>query len=392
MSTAVPEQAPPIILVVDDDQGMRLMLRRMLEQAGYEVVEASSGEEGLSRYGLTRPDVVVLDVMMPGLNGFEVVPLLRAKEDMPWTPVLMLTALNDVADKVRGLEVGADDFLSKPCNRAELVARVRALLRLKQLHNELEHKNYELERKQYELEKSNALLHRALKRYVSPEIAEVVLASATKSLKLGGASYPVSVLFADIRHFTSFSERLSAYQVLTLLNRIWDALVPIIFEMHGTFDKYLGDGLMAFYGAPVPLEDDALRALLTAVAMQERFRQLRELMPELAEMGIGIGIASGEAVVGNVGSEQVMDYTVIGSTPNAAKRLEEIAVRDQILICENSYQAVRELIEVRALEPLVLQGIRHPLQAYEVLKLRPSGNAPSHKLWSKLARHTPHGS
>lgn len=386
MSTLPTNQAPPIVLIVDDDQGMRLMLRRMLEQAGYEVTEAGNGEEGIQRYGLIQPDVVVLDVMMPGLNGFDVIPHLRANEEVPWTPVLMLTALNDVSDKVRGLEAGADDFLSKPCNRAELIARVRALLRLKEFHRELALKNDVLERQQYELEKSNSLLRHVLGRYVSPGVAEVVLANPDKSLRLGGASQEVSVLFADIRNFTPFTEHHRAHEVLSILNTIWDALVPLVFEQHGTFDKYLGDALMVFYGAPVPMEDDALRAVRTAVALQARFIELRESMPELQQMGIGIGISSGEAVVGNVGSEQVMDYTVIGTIPNTASRLQEMAFSDQILICETTYQRVRQEVEVKALKPLSLRGIQEPVMTYEVQKVSRAAPASAHRLWDKLTR------
>jgi len=356
MSEAASPPKAACILVIDDDDGTRLMLRRILEKESYKVEEAPDGEEGLAACQRLNPDLILLDGMMPRMTGFEVVKRLREEPATRAVPVLMLTALPDMDDKVRGLDMGADDFLRKPVNRVELLARVRSLLRIGYLHNELEQKN--------------DLLHQILNRYVAEDVTNEILANPVEKLRLGGYTSRVSVLFADIRGFTSFTEDYPATVVVRLLNLIFKRLVPVIFAHRGTFDKYLGDAVMAFYGAPVPYPDDTLRAVQTAVDMQKAFYALKQEQPELRSLGLGIGIFTGDAVVGNLGSEQVMDYTVIGDVPNSAKRLQENAGPGKILICPTTCAAVQDRIEVRPLEPLLLKGKKAPLAVFEVLGLR----------------------
>jgi len=351
-----PSPKTPIILVIDDDEGTRLMLRRILEREAYQVAEAPDGDEGLAACQRVHPDLILLDGMMPRMTGFEAVKRLREDEATRAIPVLMLTALPDLNDKVRGLDLGADDFLRKPINRVELLARVRSLLRIRYLHNELEQRN--------------ALLRNVLNRYVAEDVAAEILTNPVEKLRLGGQTSRVSVLFADIRGFTSFTEDHTAPVVVGLINLVFKRLVPVIFAHKGTFDKYLGDAVMAFYGAPVSYPDDTLRAVQTAVDMQRVFAALKQEQPELASLGLGIGIFTGDAVVGNLGSEQVMDYTVIGDVPNSAKRLQENAGPGQILICPTTCAAVQDRMKVRPLEPLVLKGKKAPLQVFEVLGLR----------------------
>ena len=351
-----PSPKTPIILVIDDDEGTRLMLRRILEREAYQVAEAPDGDEGLAACQRVHPDLILLDGMMPRMTGFEAVKRLREDEATRAIPVLMLTALPDMNDKVRGLDLGADDFLRKPINRVELLARVRSLLRIRYLHNELEQRN--------------ALLRNVLNRYVAEDVATDILTNPVEKLRLGGQTSRVSVLFADIRGFTSFTEDHPAPVVVGLINLVFKRLVPVIFAHKGTFDKYLGDAVMAFYGAPVSYPDDTLRAVQTAVDMQQVFAALKQEQPELASLGLGIGIFTGDAVVGNLGSEQVMDYTVIGDVPNSAKRLQENAGPGQILICPTTCAVVQDRMKVRPLEPLVLKGKKTPLQVFEVLGLR----------------------
>ena len=351
-----PSPKTPIILVIDDDEGTRLMLRRILEREAYQVAEAPDGDEGLAACQRVHPDLILLDGMMPRMTGFEVVKRLREDEATRAIPVLMLTALPDLNDKVRGLDLGADDFLRKPINRVELLARVRSLLRIRYLHNELEQRN--------------ALLRNVLNRYVAEDVATDILTNPVEKLRLGGQTSRVSVLFADIRGFTSFTEDHTAPVVVGLINLVFKRLVPVIFAHKGTFDKYLGDAVMAFYGAPVSYPDDTLRAVQTAVDLQQVFVALKQEQAELAPLGLGIGIFTGDAVVGNLGSEQVMDYTVIGDVPNSAKRLQENAGPGQILICPATCEAVQDHVKVRPLEPLLLKGKKAPLQVFEVLGLR----------------------
>lgn len=352
-------ESPPRILIVDDKESNLRLLKSTLEPMGYDVSIARNGREALERTFEDKPDLVVLDVLMPGMTGFEVVQQIRTRPDCQSIPVLMLTALSEVRDKVRGLDAGADDFLTKPFHPVELLARVRSLLRIKQLHDELQAKN--------------SLLERILMRYISEEVAREIMHNPDQNLRLGGQSCEVSVLFADIRGFSHFSEKREAAQVTQVLNNVFNQLSPAVFEYRGTLDKYLGDAIMAFYGAPIPSPNNAEQAVRTAWAMMQRFARLCQDDPgTMGELGLGVGISTGEAVVGNVGSERIMDYTVIGRTPNTAKRLQENAQAGQILIDERAYQNVRNIALARPIEPLHLKGYTEPVQAFEVLAVQDS--------------------
>ncbi len=340
------------ILVVDDNEQNIELLEAMLIPQGYRIISARDGLEALEIVEQETPHIILLDVMMPRMDGFEVTRHLRANPKTKGTPILILTALRDLSHKVRGLELGADDFLSKPFKRVELLARVRSLLRIKHLHDELE--------------KKNALLHQVLTRYVAEEVANQILSNPEEHFRLGGQTIRVSVMFADIRGFTRFSEHREAQEVLRILNTVWNRLVPLIFELKGTFDKYLGDAIMALYGAPISLGNDQLRAVQSAIAMQQEFDALMKQNTDLAQLGLGIGIFTGDAVVGNAGSEQMMDYTAIGNTPNMAHRLQENARSGQILICESTYHEVKEHIQAYPIESLLVKGRSEPLPVYQV--------------------------
>lgn len=238
------------------------------------------------------------------------------------------------------------------------------------LERSLSLSSMEMQELHNELEKKNKILNQVLTRYVAAEIAQEILKNPEEKLRLGGETVLVSVLFADIRGFTSFSETRDARVVIQMLNKIFSRLVPIIFEHHGTFDKYMGDAVMAFYGAPISHEDDALRAVKTAVRMQQVLQPLQEEDPELQPIGMGIGIFTGYAVVGNMGSEKIMNYTVIGDTPNTAKRLQENARRGQALICPLTYEKVLDSVEVKPIEPITVKGRGAPVPVYEVVGLR----------------------
>jgi len=351
-------KVPRIVVVDDNPRNVRLVLS-ILKPNKYEIFPAYSGREALALVEEKSPDLVILDVLMPEMDGFQVARALRANPESRAIPILMLTALRELEDKVKGLEAGADDFLTKPFNAIELLARTRSLLRIKQLHNELEVKN--------------ALLEWVLTHYISKDIASEILSDPEQNLQLGGRSCQVSVLFADIRGFTSFSEQHKAVYVTQTLNYIFNGLVPTIFENKGTLDKYLGDAIMAFYGAPIPSLNSSEQAVRTACAMQQRFAEMYEVTPGMQSLGLGIGICTGEAVVGNIGSEQLMDYTVIGNTPNTAKRLQENARAGKILIDEHTYNEVQLLIEGRSIAPLNLKGRSELVPAYEVLAVTDYG-------------------
>ncbi|MFP4394716.1 MAG: adenylate/guanylate cyclase domain-containing protein [Anaerolineales bacterium] len=350
------KEKKPIILAVDDHPHNVKLLASILEPNGYEVLRAYNGPDALKLAQESSPDVIILDVVMPGMDGFEVTAELRAHTETEAIPILILTALRDMESKVMGLESGADDFLSKPFNSIELLVRVRSLLRIKELHDELEVKN--------------ALLESVLHHYVSKDIASDILSNPDQKLRLGGESCVVSVLFADIRGFTRFSELHSASHVTKVLNHIFNTLVPVIFEFEGTLDKYLGDAIMSFYGAPIPNEKNAELALRTACAMQLRFPEVLQSMDGMTELGLGVGICTGEAVVGNIGSVDIMDYTVIGNIPNTAKRLQESAKPGQILVDKPTYLAAQDIVEARPIEPLLLKGRLESIEIYEVFSVK----------------------
>jgi adenylate cyclase len=248
--------------------------------------------------------------------------------------------------------VGADDFVSKPYNSIILLTRVRSLLRIKKLHDEVEARN--------------RLLRRVLDRYVAEDVTDIILTDPERHLKLGGEVRRVTVLFVDIRGFTAFTERHPAPHVVETLNHIFRAMTQVIFTFRGTFDKYLGDGLMAFYGAPVAEKDDAQRAVQAAIEMQRLFRGLMEdTALDLGGLGLSIGLHSGEAIIGNIGSERVMDYTVIGDTVNVAKRLQEQADGGMIFLSKATYDQIKG-IKAEKLPPIQLPGRREPIHAYQI--------------------------
>jgi len=352
--TLSPSSSPARVLVVDDDIRNLELLEAYLSMEGHEVILARSGEEALDLVQQSPPDLILLDIMMPGLDGFEVCSRLKSDPKTQFIPIIMVTALRGTRDRIRGLDVGADDFISKPFNGYELLARVRSLLRIKRLHDELERKN--------------ALLYNILNRYMAEDVTAQILSDPDRFLKLGGESRLVTVFFADIRGFTNYAETHKPQQVVETLNAIFSQLTQVIYRWKGTFDKYLGDAIMAFYGAPVSHDNDALRAIQTALEMQQTFEHMKANWPneDLVELGLGIGVHSGEAIVGNIGSERVMDYTVIGDTVNVARRLQEEAARGQILISEATYQLVREHVLVKKMPPHVLRGRQEPIITYEV--------------------------
>jgi len=347
--------AGPVVLVADDNEAGRRTLLHLLEAEGYRVLEAAGGEQALALAAERHVDLALVDVLMPGVDGFQVARELRRQAHTRSTPILMVTGLSDLRNKVRGLEAGADDFLSKPYNRVELLARVASLLRVKALHDELESKN--------------RLLERILSRYVSAEVAREVLRDPDNNLALGGQARDIAVLFADIRGFTSFAERNAAPVVFEVLNEVFALLTPVVMAHKGTFDKYIGDAVMCFFGAPLAFAEHARAAVAAAREMQVRFAGYRERRPEAVRLGLGIGIATGETMVGNLGTSTVMDYTAIGVVPNLASRLQSRAAPGEILIDEATRQQAGADLAVSPAASLHLKGMQDIVHPYRVLRL-----------------------
>jgi len=342
---------PPRILIADDDWLNRDLLKTYLVSSGCDAVTAPDGRTALELALQDPPDLALVDVQMPRMDGLSLCKTLKANPATRFVPIVIVTALDSEEEKLKAIDAGADDFVTKPYSSIVLLTRVRSLLRLKRLHDEVESRN--------------RLLRQVLDRFLAEDITDIILTDPERYLKLGGDIRQVTVLFADIRGFTRFTEEHTAEHVIETLNRIYQALSKVVFEHHGTFDKYLGDGLMAFYGAPVAAEDDALRAIETSIEMQRLFKELRDKSgDELKGLGLGIGLHSGDAVVGNIGSEKVMDYTVIGDVVNVAKWLQEQASGGQILLSKHTYELAHKEVEAEPLEPMQVIGRRESIAAY----------------------------
>lgn len=345
---------PPVTLIADDDWMNRDLLQMYLTNAGCEVISCTDGEQAWQAITERLPDVALLDIRMPRLDGLTLCQRIKNHPRTRFIPVIIVTALEAADEELNAIEVGADDFINKPFNSLILLTRVRSLLRLKHMSDELESRN--------------KLLSQVLNRYVDQEITDAILTDPERFLKLGGETRSVTVLFADLRGFTRFTEMNSAAQVVEMLNLVFAHLTEAVFQNGGTFDKFLGDAIMAFYGAPLSRPDDVQRALRTALEMKQRFTDLQAdpRYPMLAPLGLGVGVHSGDAIVGNIGTERVMDYTVVGDTVNVARRLQEIARPGEILISEATFQRAPGA-RARHLAAQSLPGRRGPVEVYELL-------------------------
>ena len=342
----------PRVLIADDDWLNRDLLKAYLVSSGCEVVTAADGAAALDLARAAPLDLALVDVQMPRMDGLALCRALKSSPQTRLVPVIVVTALDSEDEKLKALDAGADDFVSKPYNSIVLLTRVRSLLRIKRLHDDLETRN--------------RVLRQILDRYVAEDVADIILTDPERYLKLGGEARAVTVLFADIRGFTRFTEQHTAPQVVETLNRIFPALSQVVFNFRGTFDKYIGDGLMAFYGAPVAAADDPQRAVDTGREMMRVFRGLGQQGGlDLRGLSLSVGLHSGEAIVGNIGSERVMDYTVVGDTVNVAKRLEELADGGQILLSEATYRLVKG-VRARRQPPLQLMGRQEPITAFAI--------------------------
>jgi class 3 adenylate cyclase len=336
------------VLAVDDEAATRALLTKLLERQGYDVVEAVDGESALRAVAEHAPDLVCLDVMMPAPGGIEVCERLRDQPEHAGLPILLLTALDSPEDTARGLEAGANDFLSKPFDASELTARLRSLLRTKALQDRLAD---------------------LLGRYVSASVAAEVLRDPF-SVSLGGDRRVVSTLFADVRGYTALAAEHPPETTLDLLNRYLTVVSDAVERHGGTVADFLGDGVVAFFGAPIIHADDPERAVRSALAMQGAVMRLEiPTLPGL-RLHLGIGITTGEVIAGNVGSERRMHYTVVGDPVNVASRLQTAAGPGQILVDEPTHEQVRDIVASQDLGSLRLAGKSDWVHAFNVLALQ----------------------
>jgi adenylate cyclase len=359
------------VLVVDDTPVNLKLLADLLVAKGYAVVTATSGAEALAKIESDPLDLVLLDVMMPGMSGYEVCRKIRDNPATAMLPVVMVTALDPAQERVKGIEAGADDFLTKPLHQPELLARVRSLLRVKTLWDQVAELNRTLENRVAEQVAQLERLGR-LRRFFSPQLAEAIVS--------GGADDPlkshrreITVVFLDLRGFTAFAETAEPEEIMGVLREYHAAMGQLILEHEGTLERFTGDGMMIFFNDPTPVPDPQERAVRMAVAMRERVDELvRAWRKRGYELDFGVGIAQGYATLGAIGFEGRWDYGAIGTVTNLAARLCGEAQPGQILISRRLYGALDERIEAEPVGEMSLKGFSRPVSVYNVTALRPA--------------------
>ncbi len=360
---------PAKILVVDDTPQNVKLLADLLGAKGYAVVTAASGREALELVDKERPDLVLLDVVMPEMSGYEVCRKIRDNPATAILPVVMVTALDPAQERIKGLDAGADDFLTKPINQPELLARVRSLLRIKELYDELAELNRTLEKR---VEEQVAQLERLgrLKRFFSPQLAELIVAGDAED-PLKSHRREVTVVFLDLRGFTAFAETSEPEEVMGVLREYHAEMGRLILAHDGTLERFTGDGMMIFFNDPVPVPNPAERALRMAVAMRDRVVELIGKWRKRGyDLDFGVGIAQGYATIGAIGFEGRWDYGAIGTVTNLAARLCGEAKPGQILISQRLLGTVEDLIEVEPVGELTLKGFHRPVTTHNVLRLK----------------------
>jgi len=337
------------ILVVDDTPQNIKLLGDLLTVKGYEVTTAANGELALESIAKHPPDLVLLDVMMPGLNGYEVCRKIRDNPATALLPVVMCTSLDPHQERIKGIEAGADDFLSKPVNQPELFARVKSLLRIKALQDE------RLTR---------------LKSFFSPALAEAIAAGKGDEV-LKTHRREITVEFFDMRGFTAFTDSAEPEEVMELLRSFHGALGKITLEHQGTIERFAGDAVMVFFNDPLPIEKPAEHAMQTALAVHEAFVPISKHWHKRSgfELGLGVGIAQGYATLGAIGFEGRWDYAAIGNVTNLAARLCAEAKAGQILADRKTMAALDGVFEFDPVGPFELKGFSKPVPGF-VLKNR----------------------
>jgi len=367
---------PARILIVDDNEANRDILATRLATQGYDLCQAVDGEEAMVAAKTLLPDLILLDVMMPKLNGIEVCRRLKNDAALPFMSIVLVTSRADTQDIVKGLDAGADEYLTKPVDHAALVARVRSVLRLKALQDrvlaqaaDLANWNRTL---QHRVAEQIAELERIgrLKRFLPPQITQLVV-SAGHERMLESHRRDVTVLFCDLRGFTAFSETAEPEEVMLLLREYHAALGVLVDKFDGTVERFTGDGLLVIFNDPLPCSDPSMRAVQMALEMRDEVAKLLAKWNRSGhEIGFGIGIAHGYATLGTVGYEGRFQYSVTGKVANLASRLCDEAKNGQILIDVNALSGIESRVDTEFTDELVLKGFTRPVKAFNVRNLR----------------------
>jgi adenylate cyclase len=338
---------PGHLLVVDDNRVNRLLLVHGLEQQGHEVATAENGKQALEMLRSRPYDLLLLDIEMPEMDGFQVLEECLGDPQLRHIPIIMTSSLDELDSVVKCIELGAEDFLTKPLNPVLLRARVNASLEKKRLRDQ--------QRKLF-------------RTFAAPEVAEVLL---REGFSLGGKHVIATVMFADIRSFTSLAEDQDPADTIELLNNYFALMFEAITGNEGMVNQMEGDGLMAIFGAPIYHEDhrqQAVRAALEMTELLKTFNAERAAQGK-AQVKMGVGIASGAVIAGYTGTQHRATYTCVGDAVNVASRIEEhtkIAARS-VLIDQNTREGLPDSIGVEALGPVLFKGKQQPVHVFSVL-------------------------
>ena len=367
---------PRKILVVDDTPGNVKLLTDLLTVKGYEVATAESGHEALARIDADCPDLVLLDVMMPGMNGYEVCQRIRQNPVTELLPVVMVTALDPAQERTKGIEAGADDFLGKPVNQQELLARVRSLLRVKEYYDTIQDQKAQLaelnKKLESRIEEQVTKLDKMgrLKGFLSPHLAEMVMAGeAADPLKPHRSA--VTVVYIDLRGFTAFSQVSEPEEIMTVLNEYHAEMGALIQEFEGTIENFIGDGIMVIFNDPVPVPNPTELAIRMVIAMRKEMAKLKIIWQKRGyDLDCGYGIAHGYATIGAIGFGSRWHYSTIGTVANLASRLCDEAKGPQIIINQKTLSHIEDIVETEPLGLLDLKGFSKPINSFNVIGLK----------------------
>ena len=364
------------LLVVDDNAANVRLLSDLLRFHGFQVRTAQDGEGCLAAFSEKIPDLVLLDVIMPGMDGFTVCRTLRGDPRHQMVPIVLVTSLDPHGERVKGLDAGADDFLSKPIHAPELLARVRSLLRVKTLYDrvnaqacELASWNETLEARVAEEVAKNARLTR-LRRFVSPQLADLIVAGGVDD-PLKSHRREIAVVFVDLRGFTAFAENTEPERVMQALHEFHTVMGRIVQRHAGTLERFTGDGMMVFFNDPVPIPDPAKRAVEMARDMRDASARLAENWRKHGfDLAAGLGVAYGFATLGAIGFEDRIDYSAIGTVTNLAARLCSEAPAGEVYLSQRVHAEIDGHFKTEPLGPITIRGLARTQLAYRLLESR----------------------
>ena len=376
-------RTPPRILIVDDTPANVEILEMRLAAYGYEILTAGNGEQALDIIEGQQPDLILLDIMMPKIDGIEVCRRVKADNTLPFIPIILVTSKSDPKDVVAGLEAGAEEYLTKPVEQTALVARVKSMLRIKELHDKSMEQATTLEAQANELTELNESLEQRvanqlvelerinqLKRFFSPQLAKLIVSSDDDKF-MESHRQEITVVFCDLRGFTEFSATAEPEEQLQVLREYHEVVGSLIFQYEATLEHFAGDGVMSFFNDPLPCPDPAARAIRMAIDMRtEVDGHLKRWQKRGFDLGFGLGVALGYATLGQVGFEGQFHYMAIGSVANLASRLCDQAQNGQILITQRVFAEVADLVEVEPIGELTFKGFQKPVPTFQVLEMK----------------------